>query len=245
MDDLLSFDGPLKSHLRTKYTEYFAYLVLKRCYSEHYDDLLLDDAPDLQMPDKSVGIEVTVAVSKQTAQIDGEFTNYRVGKQGAEAKERCKQIIEHNGGKIDPLGLTYPVQTLKGEQAIFRAAIQNKMKKLASYRRKGFAQVGLFMLYEEMPLPPGNVQRDWLQMFDDAQEGYGDKYDFLYFCYPDALLTYHFSTGSYHVDVIGREGYGELSKAARLAVERERQRNLVMNDLQNLIQVADLYDNEK
>lgn len=37
-----------------------------------------------------------------------------------------------------------------------------------------------------------------------------------------ALLTYHFSTGSYHVDVIGREGYGELSKAARLAVERER-----------------------
>ena len=56
---------------------------------------------------------------------------------------------------------------------------------------------------------------------------------------------YHFSTGSYHVDVIGREGYGELSKAARLAVERERQRNLVMNDLQNLIQVADLYDNEK
>ena len=67
------------------------------------------------------------------------------------------------------------------------------------------------MLYEEMPIPPGNVQRDWLQMFDDAQEGYGD-----------ALLTYHFSTGSYHVDVIGREGYGELSKAARLAVERER-----------------------
>ena len=36
------------------------------------------------------------------------------------------------------------------------------------YRRKGFAQVGLFMLYEEMPIPPGNVQRDWLQMFDDA-----------------------------------------------------------------------------
>lgn len=218
---MLLYEGPLKSHLETKYTEYFAYLVLKRCYAEQYGDLVLDDAPDLQRPDKSVGIEVTVAVSKKRAQIDGEFTNYRVGKQDVDAKERCKQIIECNGGKIEQFGLSYPVQTLKGEQEIFRAAIQNKMKKLATYRRKGFTQVGLFMLYEEIPIPPDNVQRDWLQLFDDAQDEYGDKYDFLYFCYPDALLTYYFSTGSYRVDVIGREQYGELSKAARLAVEQE------------------------
>lgn len=221
MDDLLLFDGPLKSHLQTKYTENFAYRVLKLCYPEQYQSLLLEDAPDLQMPDKSIGIEVTVAVSKQIAQIDGEFCNYRVGKQNAEAKERCKQIIEDNGGKIEQFGLSYPVQTLKGEQEIFQTAIQNKMEKLAAYRRKGFSQVGLFLLYEEMPIPPGNVQRDWLHWFDAAQAGYEDKYDFLYLCYPDALLTYHFSTGSYHIDVIGRECYGELSRDARRAVERE------------------------
>lgn len=216
MDGFMIFDGPLKSHLQTKYTENFAYQVLKLCFPEKYRDLIMDDAPDLQMPDKTEGIEVTVAVSPQTAQIDGEFNNYRVGKQDVKSKERCKQIIERNGGKIEEFGLSYPVMTLQDEQEIFRATIQNKMKKLDAYRRKGFSQVCLFILYDEMPIPPGDVQRDWLQCFNDAQEGYEDKYDFLYFCYPEALFTYDFSKGNYKVDVIDRELYGALSIEARL-----------------------------
>lgn len=216
----MSFNKPLNAHLRTKYTEHFTFSVVKHCFPEQYQNLQWEDAPDLQMPDKSIGIEITVAVSPETAQIDGEFTKYRVGKQSAEDKEKCKELIERNGGSLWEIGLNYPVQTQEGEQTIFRNAIQRKLKKLASYRQKGFQRIGLLMFFDELPIPPFNLEKDWLAQFDQAQENSADKFDFLYFLYPYALLCYDFQTKECNIVKIGSEAYDELSKNARLAVEK-------------------------
>ena len=80
-----------------------------------------------------VGIEVT----KEEAQIQGEFVKYRL-ESSLEEKECRKQIIENNGAKVNELGLTYPVKDGDSEKLIFQDAVRKKMKKLASYRQQGF-----------------------------------------------------------------------------------------------------------
>lgn len=39
------------------------------------------------------------------------------------------------------------------EKLIFQDAVRKKMKKLASYRQQGFEKVGLFVFYDEPPIP--------------------------------------------------------------------------------------------
>lgn len=219
MEDILFFKKPLDSKLQTMYTENLAYRVLKRCFPEQYKDLVQNDAPDLQIPDHSIGIEVTVAVSNKTAQIDGEFIKYRIGKESKAEKDKCICKIENCGGTIESDVLSYPVIDRKDEQSLFYSAIQNKLKKLPSYREKGFKKIGLFMLYQQPPIPPFDIEKDWFYYFDLAQEEYTDRYDFLYFCYPNGLLTYDFSSKDYKINIID---YGELSKNARIHVELQK-----------------------
>lgn len=219
MEDILFFKKPLDPNLQTEYTEHFAYCVLKHCFPEQYKELIQNDAPDLQMPDHSIGIEVTVAVSSKTAQIDGEFTKYRIGKETDVAKEKCIRIIEDCGGTVESNILSYPVINTNDEQKIFSSAIQKKMTKLSSYREKGFKKIGLFMLYQDPPIPPFDIEKDWLKYFDLAQEGCADHFDYLYFCYPNGLLCYDFSTKVYKINIID---HGELSKTARIHIELKK-----------------------
>ena len=67
---------PLDSENMKHYTEELALAVLRYFFDE-YDNLLVKDAPGLQMPDGDIGIEVTeIAVSKNKA-IDGDYLQYR------------------------------------------------------------------------------------------------------------------------------------------------------------------------
>ena len=54
----------------------------------------MQDAPDISDENKSVGIEVTEAVTSEQVQIEGEFVKYRLESK-LEEKERRKQIIEY------------------------------------------------------------------------------------------------------------------------------------------------------
>ena len=66
---------PLDSEDMKHYVEQLALAVLRYCFDE-YDSLIVKDAPDLQSPDCSIGIEVTeIAVSKIKS-IDGDFSQY-------------------------------------------------------------------------------------------------------------------------------------------------------------------------
>lgn len=223
MDDLMPFRVPLDSHLKTKSREYFAILVLKYCESDKFADLVLADAPDLQMPDKSVGIEVTVAISQQQARLEGEFEKYQFGKQGDSEKAKSKEKIELCGGKMNEYSLSYPVKTSEDELTVFQSAIRNKMRKLSFYREKGYASMGLFLLYEEPPIP--NQLIKWFSCFDAGQEGYSDQYDFLFFCYDCALLYYDFHSKKYIMFPIDRDVFYGLKKKARIRTELQENKD--------------------
>ncbi len=191
INELFPFKKPLTSRYRKKYVEFLALGILQYCYGDTYVGFNVYDAPDIRDEYEGIGIEVTEAVTKEEAQIEGEFAKYRM-ESSLEEKERRKQIIENNGAKVNELGLTYPVKDGDSEKLIFQDAVRKKMKKLASYRQQGFEKVGLFVFYDEPPIP---IHLEELKnCFDEVLNEYRDKYDVIYFGYSCGLIEYHHFT---------------------------------------------------
>lgn len=214
--EMFPFKKPLTSRYRKKYVEFLALGILQYCYSDTYAGFDVYDAPDIRDEKKLVGIEVTEAVTKEEAQIEGEFVKYRLESR-LEEKERRKQIIENNGAKIDELGITYPVKDGDSEKMVFQDAVRKKMKKLASYRQQGFEKVGLFVFYDEPPIP---IRLEELKScFDEALNEYRDRYDVIYFGYLCGLIEYNILPNSIQARPIERSVYNRLQYEARLKVE--------------------------
>ena len=216
LTELFPFKKPLTSRYRKKYVEFLALGILQYCYGDTYVRCNVYDAPDIRDENKVIGIEVTEAVTKEEAQIEGEFAKYRI-ESSLEEKERRKQIIENNGAKVSELSLTYPVKDGDSEKLIFQDAVRKKMKKLASYRQQGFEKVGLFVFYDEPPIP---IHLEELKnCFDEVLNEYRDKYDVIYFGYSCGLIEYDILLNSIQVQPIESNAYNRLQYEARLKVE--------------------------
>lgn len=217
---LFPFEKPLTSRFRKNYVEYLALSILQYCYEGTYDGFEVQDAPDICDENKSVGIEVTEAVASKQAQIEGEFVKYRLESK-LDEKERRKQIIENNGAKLDEMGLTYPVIDGDDEKQIFQNAIKKKMGKLAEYRKQGFEEIGLFVFYDEPPIP---ISLEALKScFDEILNEYDDKYDMIYFGYSCGLIEYNILENVIQVRHIDRIDYNKLQYETRLKVEAQIQ----------------------
>ncbi|NDO52260.1 hypothetical protein FMM75_23845 [Lachnospiraceae bacterium MD335] len=215
MDQLYTLKKPLTSRFRKKYVETLALGILQYCYKEKYDGFEVHDAPDISDGNKLIGIEVTEAVSDEQAQIEGEFVKYRLESR-TEEKERRKRIIEENGASVNQLGLTYPVKNGDDEKQIFQNAIRKKMEKLEAYRTQGYQKVGLFVFYDEPPIP---VKLEELKdYFDEAMNGYNDKYDIIYFVHSFGLIEYDVLTDEVQVIPIERSIYNKLRYDARVKI---------------------------
>lgn len=214
--ELIPFEKPLTSRFRKKYVETLALGILQYSYKEKYDGFEVHDAPDISDGNKLIGIEVTEAVSDEQAQIEGEFVKYRLESR-TEEKERRKRIIEENGASVNQLGLTYPVKNGDDEKQIFQNAIRKKMEKLESYRTQGYQKVGLFVFYDEPPIPV--KLEDLKDYFDEAMTGYNDKYDIIYFVHSFGLIEYDVLTGEVQVRPIERSIYNKLRYVARVKIE--------------------------
>ena len=216
INEMFPFKKPLTSRYRKKYVEFLALGILQYCCDDTYVGFNVYDAPDIRDENKVVGIEVTEAVTKEEAQIESEFVKYRLESR-LEEKERRKQIIENNGAKVDELGLTYPVKNGDSEKLVFQDAVRKKMKKLASYRQQGFEKVGLFVFYDEPPIP---IHLEELKnCFDEVLNEYRDKYDVIYFGYLCGLIEYNILLNSIQVQPIERNAYNRLQYEARIKVE--------------------------
>lgn len=122
------------------------------------------------------------------AQIDGEFTRYRLSKKGEADQKRCKRIIGRNGGSLDELGIFYPPKTCEDELYVFQHAIRKKANKIQSYRTHGFTRIGLFVLYKEIPIPQSIDM--FIKQLHSLQNGCDEQYDFLFLCYSCGMIWY-------------------------------------------------------
>ncbi|MBR3600910.1 MAG: hypothetical protein IKL49_01080 [Lachnospiraceae bacterium] len=218
IEEMFPFDKPLTSRHRKDFVEYLSLEILKYCYNDTYINFFVVDKPDIQNSDKIVGIEVTEAISREDAQIEGEFVKYRI-KNDANSKIRSKAIIEANGGKMDELSLSYPTKTLLMEKNVFQNVLRNKLKKFKTYKEKGFEKIGLFIYYDEPPIPFRlNDIKVW---FDEVLEQYSEKYDWIYFSYPYGIIRYDIKENNIQATAIRREDYNTLQFNARVSVEEK------------------------
>ena len=215
---LFPFSKPLTSRFRKDFIENLALGVLQYCYDNTYDGFSVHDAPDISNDTKTVGIEVTEAVSENEACIAGEFTKYRL-ESNVETKERKKQLIENHGGILDDLGLLYPVTDGNFEKIIIQSALRKKMKKLPVYKKKGFKTIGLFIFLNGMPIPAR--LETFKNYFDEVLNEYNEKYDIIYFGYSYGLMEYDVVKGNIQAQVINRADYDKLQYEARLKVEAD------------------------
>ena len=206
----------MTSRFRKKYVEFLALEILQYCYGDFYKKFNVYDSPDLCDKERVVGIEVTEAVTIEEAQIKSEFVKYRLENDNSK-KERRRQIIENNGGRVEKFGLSYPVKNSKSEIVTFQNAIRKKMEKLSLYRCRGFKTLGLFIFYDEPPIP---IKIELLkECFDQVLNEYNDKYDFLYFGYSCGLVYYDIVNSDIQVKIIDRSDYDKLMYAARIKTD--------------------------
>ena len=70
------FEKPLTSQKWKNFNEHLARNILKYIDQVKYDKLVCNDKPDLQLEDKSLGIEVIESISKKEGQIQAALSRF-------------------------------------------------------------------------------------------------------------------------------------------------------------------------
>lgn len=210
------FDKPLPRRKQTDYNEELALLILKKCFPSHFSNVIKKDAPDLQDRDGKIGIEVVEALDENKAEIDGVFSSQRIDNSSI-SYEKCREIIEKNGGELDEFGITYPVTTSTYEKKIIQEAIRKKIKKYNEYKEEGFEELSLFVLFHE---PIISVELDELQKyFCEPFIGVSETYKKLFFLSTWLLIVYDISEDKMEIIKIDKEEYDDLLYQARINIE--------------------------
>ena len=201
---------PLDSEDIKHYTEELALAVLRYFFDE-YDNLLVKDAPDMQMPDGDIGIEVTeIAVSKNKA-IDGDYLQYRKTKD-----TKYLEKIKEKGGTATDINYGVLPVTKHDELEAMKAVFQKKLKKIHEYKSKGFNVLGLVMVMTEIPVP--YTAFEWGEMIYALNSGTDKHYDRIFFTYRSALSILDCTTGEVQFKSIAAKEYDALCEYARLRV---------------------------
>ena len=74
-----------------RFDEYFAKVVLERCFPKRFTDLQISDKPDLRCCN-TIGIEVTNCMPKEAAEAFNLW--HRVAKQGEQTPQRILERLE-------------------------------------------------------------------------------------------------------------------------------------------------------
>ena len=210
------FDKPLHRRKRKDYNEELALLVLKQRFPDQFSNLIRKDAPDLQDEDGRIGIEVVEAIDENKAEIDGVFSNRRIDNSSI-SYEKCKKIIEKNGGELDEFGITYPVTTGRDEKTIIQNAVHKKMEKYNEYKKKGFKKLSLFVLFYEPLIPVEEVF--FFCFFSEPFMGVAETYERLFFLSTWKLIIYDIREDNMEIIKIDKDEYDDLLYQARINVE--------------------------
>lgn len=168
--------------------EYFVMAALIHYYPEKYKNLVHSDKPDIIIP-RTIGIEVTKCLEDSYNKSIGEWTNYRMGKNG-KSYDRCKSIIAEQGGKMDEFGIVHRMSDENTQFAPIAKAIDNKLSKLKTYRLS-FKECCLAIILEE---PIDSVPKKAVDYFEKKQSSADEKFDILIIISNRELMIYDYKT---------------------------------------------------
>ena len=72
---MTNWTKPLPKHTKFDYYECYAKIVLEELYSKEFANLEIEDKPDLQMEDGSLGVEVTISIDREQLKAESLYTD--------------------------------------------------------------------------------------------------------------------------------------------------------------------------
>ena len=208
------FTKPLSSENMKYYTENFALSILRYCFDD-YDDWKVCDAPDLQSADRSGGIEVTELTISLNKAIVGDCLHY-----WETGDVKYKEKAEHRGATAGDEYYILPSVDSDDELAALETIFRKKLRKLSSYKKRGFNSLGLIIVMDALPI--SSTEKNWADVVRVLQSDQPDKYDVIFFVYPAVLSRYDCSTGNIERIVIDKRDFAALEKYARIMAEKPR-----------------------
>ena len=173
----------------TCFFERYAQITLETCLGPEYADLVNEDRPDLQMPDKSLGIEVTRAMEPKK-DVATDMLKEMAGLQVEEEdREEVDKIIQSGYGYGLQDGkyighLEYEYWALAQP---LRRIIQSKVGKVASGFYGEFKEFGLYIFCKD------NLTEDevnlTMEYTSDLQRNLDVKYSKMYLSLIDKLYV--------------------------------------------------------
>lgn len=135
----------------TCFFERYAQITLETCLGPHYASLVNEDRPDLQMPDHSLGIEVTRAMEpKKDAAVSmlKEMAGFEVAEQD---REEVNQIIKtgYGYGLQDGKYIGHLEYEYWALAQPLRRIIESKVRKVGSGFYGEFAEYGLYIFCKD------------------------------------------------------------------------------------------------
>ena len=175
----MKFSYPIDSELRKHSQEYRVLATLRYLFPGKYEDMTVEDSPDLQDSINDIGIEVTIADPDNDMKAADAFSKICEGRNDQE--EVNKGRIESSGYSLRPTPwgkkTISATGTSDGEKKIFQERIRKKRAKLQCYREK-FKVLGLALLLTEIPTSEAeNCFVDWCHEVFQEDNNF---FDFVY-----------------------------------------------------------------
>ena len=213
----MNFETRMKKELWKKYDERFAKLILEYVDENKYSNLQCMDKPDLQMADKSLGIEVASVVSEVEGAIAGNFLNYIDENIKPDKRVKAQQNLERAGCKIKfPGVMIWPSKSYKDEENNLINIYTKKLLKLKSYKEQGFDNIGIFLLNYN-PTIRYNIN----ELANVLKSKFPEKdYDKIFYCSANEVLVLDENKNILLSIVINKADYQALSMIARSIVEK-------------------------
>ena len=134
-----------KKRKELRWEEFFAKIILEECFPTEFNNIIIDDRPDLQMD--TIGIEATVSILKSELEMNSLYNKYNnilsKDKNSIKEKNRKKKGIQKLGGTIDEYSLTFPMVYVDTDRILNSIII--KEEKLNSGIYKEFKHYYLFI----------------------------------------------------------------------------------------------------
>ena len=213
----INFETGMKKELWKKYDEQFSKLVLEYIDENKYSKLECRDKPDLQMDDKSLGIEVVSVVSEAEGAIAGNFLNYTDEDGNPDKKLKAKNYLEKSGCAIKfPGTMIWPSKSVEDEKTNLINTYSKKILKLNTYKKQCFDEIGIFLINLNPP-----IMQNMGEISNILKSNFPQKdYDIIFYCSANNILILDENKNVLTLTKIDKSDYQALLIMARSIVEK-------------------------
>lgn len=185
------WEKPLSEHTKKDCYECYAKIVLEEMFSDKFNNLKIEDKPDLQSEDNNYGIEVTRAIDKKEIEADKMYSKTIHNK----CRNTKKVIEKYSHGKIR---IKNGILSSSGKDSfdLILKSFCEKVDKLNDGNYKNFKQNYLFIFSDI--LADDYMLKEALENMYELQKKKNRKFSEVFVLVPGNFYNFNLQLKKYH-----------------------------------------------